>query len=170
MDYRKYYFLEEYLLGDVRKNFHRRGYLTADEFFCIVIWKANRAKTAIKKKLLIIGKDIGEAVRQVTSDVHQAATKEKKLELLLNKWNFMLPMATAILTILYPDDFTVYDVRVRDQLGVDDFSGSKHQVHQYFSSYLPKVKAVKVTGSLRDGDRYLWGKSFYEDLMKFITS
>lgn len=33
-------------------------------------------------------------------------------------------MASAILTVLYPNDFTVYDIRVCDEL--KDFHGLKH--------------------------------------------
>ena len=45
--YLKYYFLEDYLFNDVNKNFQRRGYLTPEEFFAIVIWKRNASKTKI---------------------------------------------------------------------------------------------------------------------------
>jgi len=48
--YIKYYHSES-LLDDIRNNFNR-GFLTPEEFFCIVIWKANRSKSKIKKKLL----------------------------------------------------------------------------------------------------------------------
>lgn len=34
---------------------------------------------------------------------------------------FRLPMASAIATVLYPNDFTVYDIRVCEMLG--DFHG-----------------------------------------------
>ena len=37
--------------------------------------------------------------------------------MLIEKWQLRLPMASAILTVLYPEDFTVYDVRVCNTLG-----------------------------------------------------
>jgi hypothetical protein len=52
MNYLKYYDLEGYLFNDVNAAFHARGYLTPEEFFGIVVWKANRAITRIKKRLL----------------------------------------------------------------------------------------------------------------------
>ncbi|MCX6723676.1 MAG: hypothetical protein NT155_00700 [Candidatus Staskawiczbacteria bacterium] len=161
-DYRKYYFLEGYL-EEVRNNF-KRGYLTPEEFFCIVIWKANRAKTKIKKRLLLKN-NLKDAVKELTRDIF----KEKgidKLTILLNKWGFMLPMATAILTVLYPEEFSVYDIRVREQLG----SENVYSANKYFSEFLPKVKqtAKDKNLSLRDADRYLWGKSFYESLEVFL--
>lgn len=170
MNYLKYYFLEDYLFKEVKNNFKKRGYLTPEEFFCIVIWKANRAKTKIKNKLLKVGGSIGEAIRRLTKEVFEASNYNKKLEILLNEWKFRLEMATAILTVLYPDRFTVYDVRVREQLGIKDFSGTKNQIAKYFSEYLPKVRSLseKENLNLRNADRHLWGKSFYEDLVNLV--
>ncbi len=167
MDYLKFYSLEEYLFGEVRNDFLKRGYLYPAEFFCIVIWKANRAKTAIKRKLLKFDRNLSSAVKKMTREIHFASTNEDKLRFMLERWGFSLPMATAVLTVLYPNDFSVYDVRVREQLGIKDFSGRKDQITKYFSEFLPKVR--KSTGkSLREKDKYLWGKSFYEDLQRFL--
>ncbi|MFA6189915.1 MAG: hypothetical protein WC711_00145 [Candidatus Staskawiczbacteria bacterium] len=162
MDYKKYYFLDNYL-EEVRSNFER-GYLTPEEFFCIVIWKANRAKTKIKKRLLE-GGDIKKAVKELTSDIYNADGLESKLQVLKDR-GFLLPMATAILTVLYPKDFTIYDVRVRNYFGLKEIYSAKN----YFSDFLPKVKdfAKQHNLSLRDADRYLWGKSFYKDLEDLV--
>lgn len=166
MDYSKYHNLEDYLFREVRNNFHQRGYLTAEEFFCIVIWKANRAKTKIKDKILKRG-TLTENTKKLSNEIFRAPNNKEKLRILLESWGIGLPMATAILTVLYPNDFTVYDVRVRSQFGIKDFSGRKNQIDRYFSEFLPKVK--KQPGrKLRDKDKYLWGKSFYRDLKKFL--
>jgi len=45
-------------------------------------------------------------------------------------------MASAILTVLYPDDFTVYDYRVIEQLGIKDIRDRKNQIKQYFIGWL----------------------------------
>ena len=69
-DYRNYSLgnLEGYLLGQVQANFHRVGFRSAPEFFCIVIWKANRAKSKIARKVLRESGCINleEAVRKLT--------------------------------------------------------------------------------------------------------
>ncbi len=52
MDFRQYYHLESYLLDTVQPRFRNQGYLLAFDFFCIVIWKANRAKSHVARKLL----------------------------------------------------------------------------------------------------------------------
>jgi len=167
MNYLKYYNLEDYLFGELRSNFKKRGYLTPDEFFCIIIWKANRAKTKIKSKITRRKGGLNKNTRLLTSQIFKTATDKEKLAILLEDWNFSLPMASAILTVLYPDDFTVYDIRVREQLSIKDFSGRKDQIEKYFSEFLPAVR--KCSGkSLRDKDRILWGKSFYEGLVNFL--
>jgi hypothetical protein len=54
-DYRKLYDLENYLFEEVSRHFSELGYLHAFDFFCIVIWKANRSKSKIAKRLLSRG-------------------------------------------------------------------------------------------------------------------
>lgn len=168
MNYLKYYHLENYLFEELKGNFQKRGYLTPEEFFCIVIWKANRAKGKIKVKLLRHRISLEQNVKKLTNEIFKASDNKEKLKILLDGWKFNLPMATAILMVLYPKDFTVYDIRVRKELGIEDFAGRKNQIERYFSEFLPMVKEKVKGESLRDKDRYLWGKSFYEDLIKFL--
>ncbi len=54
MDYLKYYDLERYLFEDVSKRFRKQGSMSAFDFFSIVVWKANRAKSQIARKLLTV--------------------------------------------------------------------------------------------------------------------
>ncbi|RJQ33047.1 hypothetical protein C4572_00120 [Candidatus Parcubacteria bacterium] len=166
MDFSKYYNLEQYLFTDVRNKFNSNGFLDAKDFFCIVIWKANRAKTNIKKKLIKVNGNLDKAVRFLTEEIFLAKNKEEKLDVLLKKWKFGLPMATAILTVLYPNEFSVYDYRVREQIGLPNISTGK----KYFLDFLPKVQESPHGQCLRDKDKYLWGKSFYEDLNKLVCS
>jgi hypothetical protein len=168
MNYLNYYNLEDYLFTEVTTSFRDRGYLTPEEFFSIVIWKANRAKSRIKRKLLAQGNDLASAVKNLTQELNNAASDRHRLSILLNTWHLALPMATAILTVLYPDRFTVYDIRARQQLGFNDFAGRKDQIDRYFDEFLPKVVAISQAKTLRDKDRYLWGKSAYEDLQAFL--
>jgi hypothetical protein len=66
-------------------------------------------------------------------------------------------MATAILTVLYPTEFSVYDVRVCEQL--NDFKGLaglqfSERLWQEFQRYLGAVHSAAPKGlSLRDKDR-----------------
>ena len=171
--------LEGYLLGEVRTNFVQRGYLSSVEFFCIVIWKANRAKSKIARKLL---KEAGcghleEAVRTLTLDISKAGTREQRMSVMIEKWKFGLPMASAVLTILYPEEFTIYDVRVAqaiDEANKTAFVrlGQRTAFKSLWSGYSDYVECVNqlapVTLCLRDKDRWLWGQSFLLQLQKDI--
>jgi len=101
--YLKYYFLEDYLFGEVNKNFKKRGYLTPEEFLAIVIWKSNRAKTNVLKG---VNKN-GKTINKITSDIAHAKTPQQKLETLTSIPGIGIPMASAILTVCYPNDFTI---------------------------------------------------------------
>ncbi len=180
-DYRNYYLgnLEGYLLGQVQANFQRLGFLSAPEFFCIVIWKANRAKSKIARKVLRESGCINleEAVRKLTEGIAQAGTAEAKMRVLVAKWGFALPMASAILTILYPEEFTVYDVRVASVIDEENDTNFVHlgnrtafaRLWSGYSEYRDRVRqSAPLTYSLRDKDRHLWGKSFFVQLEEDI--
>jgi len=87
---------------------------------------------------------------------------------------FRLPMASAILTVLYPEDFTVYDVRVCEALA--DFKDAQNSTRYevLWSRYSKFIEAVRAAvpgqSALRDKDRYLWGKSFAEQLESDVAS
>ena len=171
MDFRQYYYLENYLFDVVQPRFVEQGYLSAFDFFCIVIWKANRSKSKIAKRLLSRGhKDLDMAVRELTTGIAQQIDSKSRLcYLWLNQeWGFRLPMASAILTVLYPNEFTVYDIRVRSVLN-DHFDLESitnfDNLWAGYQRYKAKVEEAAPTSlSLRDKDRYLWGKSFHDQL------
>ena len=172
MDYIEYVNLGSYLFNTVRTRFATQGYLDAFDFFSIVIWKANRAKSKIAKKMINHGGVPLEAiVRIITEGISQAATPEEKLRIL---WDgeFRVSMASAILTVLYPEEFTVYDYRVCDVLGIpkilDTFKNFKI-VWAGYQDYKAKVIANTPSGlSLREKDLYLWGKSRADQLIDDI--
>ncbi len=114
--YIKYYDLENYILKEVRDNLNINGHLTAFDFFCIVIWKANRAKTKIAQRLLKYNPDINQSVKDLTAKIFSATDDRQKLKVLIDDYQFRLPMSSAILSLRYPDNFTVYDVRVCNTL------------------------------------------------------
>jgi hypothetical protein len=173
-DYGQFYDLESYLLKVVKERFRELGSLSTFDFFCIVIWKANRAKSTIARGLLKRGyENLDAAVEALTSGLAKQGSAEEKLRYLFETWSFRLPMASAILTVLYPEEFTVYDERVCDML--DDFRDLKNKTSfnrlwPMYQSFLRAVeKAAPVGLTLREKDRYLWGKSFSERLHKDIA-
>jgi len=161
--YLKYYFLEDYLFNEVSKNFQSRGYLTPEEFFAIVIWKSNRAKTNVRRGI----EKNRKTIRAITAEVFRAKTPEQKLTILISP-GIRIPMASAILTVCYPEDFTVADYRACSALknfGEEIGGNPTTKISTYFE-YLEKCKklAREYNFSLRDFDRILWAKNFYEGI------
>jgi hypothetical protein len=85
-------------------------------------------------------------------------------------------MASAILAVLCPGEFTVYDMRVCTMLEKEKsewaFGNLKslrgfEKLCQGYQEYKKAVEAFPYEtpcSTLREKDRYLWGKSFYEQL------
>ncbi len=80
----------------------------------------------------------------------------------------LLPMASAVLTVLYPEEFTIYDVRVCKSIGDFQRLGAQSFSDELWHQYLSFKEAVSQRSpkglSLRDKDRYLWGKSFHDQI------
>ena len=160
--YLKYYYLEEYLFGEVHENFQKCGYLTSEEFFAIVIWKSNRSKTKVRNGI----RKARKSIREITSRIFKSKSKEDKINALLSIQGVGIPIASAILTVCYPKEFTVVDYRAQaslkkfgERLGGDPVSK--------IEDYLDYVKictnlAINNNCSLRDFDRILFGKDFFD--------
>ncbi len=85
-DYRAYFDLETYLFGTVTQRFRDWGYLAARDFFCIVIWKANRAKSKVARTLLKRGKaDLETAVYRLTTGLAALPAGEARLRDLIRQ-------------------------------------------------------------------------------------
>ncbi len=160
--YLKYYFLEEYLFNDVSKNFQKHEYLTPEEFFAIIIWKSNRAKTNVRRGI----EKSKKTIRKITAGIFQAKTSEQKLNTLTSIPSIGIPMASAILAVCYPDDFTVADYRAYAAFKDfrEEIAGNPTVSISAYLEYLKKCKelAAKHNLSLRNFDRILWAKDFYE--------
>ena len=176
IDFRIYYDLEAYLFDTVSRRFAAERTLSAFNFFCIVIWKANRAKSRIARRLLAHKSydDVNAAVRALLGAIAVASSPKDKLRVLVEDWGFLLPMASAILTVLYADDFTVYDIRVCDLLGDFHWVANRSRFDDQWEGYSDYVASVKQAApaslSLRDKDRWLWGRSFAEELQSDIST
>ena len=165
----KLYDLECYLFGEVSSRFKERQTLTPYDFFAIIVWKSNRAKTKIKQGLA----DCGKTVEGLMWEVSQAETPECKVEILDEIPGIGLPMASAILTVCYPDTFTVLDERAWEVLQRDLAEDLPNHYPQNISEYLQycdvcRHRADQQKLSLRDFDRFLWAKSWEDDLYKLI--
>ena len=173
VDFRQYHELESYLLDTVRSRFSKEGELSAFDFFCIVVWKANRAKSKVAKSLLEHGSDLDAVVRELTRGLAKQPGAKDRLRYLIEDWQFHLPMASTVLAILYPDEFTIYDVRVCDTLGRFHNLVNRTKFENLWVGYEAFKRTVEESApeslSLRDKDRYLWGKSFHAQLVNDIA-
>jgi hypothetical protein len=167
MNYLKYYDLEKYLFGDVSVRFRKDGVIDHVDFYMILIWKANRAKNRARDRLAREAGSFSNAIREIGTALRETKGAKERLGVLMNKrWDFRLATATAILTVLYPEEFTIYDERVVGQLGKFRKLGHKSFSDRLWEGYSEFKRVVEKSTpaelSLRDKDRYLWGKSFYE--------
>jgi hypothetical protein len=176
LNYLQIYDLEAYLLNTVHDRFHTQGYLTAFDFFCIIIWKANRSKSKIANRLLERANtnSLETAVRKLTHGLFLQSTAKDRQKYLFMDWHLWLPMASAILTILFPEEFTVYDKRVCDTLGDFQYLYNLWDFKKLWTGYLNFREAVIRSTpdelSLRDRDRYLWAKSFVQQLEADVSN
>ena len=175
VDYLKYFDREQYLFEDVHSRFLSDHCLGAFDFFSIVIWKANRAKSKIARRLLKKerkGKcDLEVRCRALTKSLYNASDRKERLRLLIKEWGFALPMASAILAVCWPEEFTVYDYRVRDQ--IKDFpklnTTNFEKLWEHYEEYKMRTSMLAPANlSLRDKDRYLYAKSNAIQLEKDI--
>ena len=162
------YNLEDYLFDMVSARFQADGTLNAYDFFAIVIWKSNRTKTKIRDGLAATGKSVGELMREV----YLAPTPEAKVEVLLSVWGIGISIASAVLTVCYPEEFTVLDWRAWDVLCEWDVEGLPEHWPNKAEDYLQYCDACRrlaeqVDFSLRDLDRALWGRSWEKGARAF---
>lgn len=170
IDYLKFYDDEGYLMGEVANHFHETGALAPVDFYMLLIWKANRAKSyhreRLKKKAL---GSFERAVSQIASSLWSCRDRKERVRILIEDWEFSLPTATAILAILYPAEFTVYDYRVcaevnhqyRPYLSFSDFLWADYEEFQ------KKVEGEAPSGlCLRDKDRFLTARSFRKGIVR----
>src|SRR5688500_9429290 len=79
----KYYDLESYLFDQVSQRFAKGDEVDAFDFFCIVIWKANRSKSRIANRLLEKGfTDLEIAVRELIGGIREAESRKDRMKLL----------------------------------------------------------------------------------------
>jgi hypothetical protein len=173
-DWLALYDLERYVLSQVHDRFHTDGTISAFDFFCIVAWKSNRSRSKIAARLLRHAKSLESAVQALAADLWSATSPKERFDLLIQRWGFRLPTASAVLSVLYPDVFTVYDWRVCEQLGehrtLADWSNPE-RLWEGYQAYITAVRSAAPDGlSLRDKDRYLWARSFGKDLERGVAS
>jgi hypothetical protein len=170
--YQAYHYLEGYLFGTVTPRFASEGSLGAFDLFCIVRWKAEHTEGKVARQFIDRSgvADLEGAARRLTTGVAQEPKARERMRYVVSK-GFRLPLASAILTVLYPEEFMVYDPRLCGQLpeGADFHNLANvrnfERLWDGYQAYLEAVReATPAHLSLRHREGYLWGKAFYEQL------
>lgn len=161
--------LEPYLFGEVGPHFRATGIIAPEDFWLILIWKANRAKNHERRRFEKRGNcGFGEAVDRIAAALTEAKGLNERLGVLMKTWGMKLPTASAILTVLYPESFTVYDIRVCKQLGRFEEIAKRNFSETLWDDYRRFVAAVELAAplnlTLREKDHYLWGLSLRDEV------
>jgi hypothetical protein len=82
-----------------------RGYLTRGELAAVCRWKSARAIQHIRA-------NNHHRVRAATAAAMTTSSERRRLEALLQLEGVSVPMASAVLTLLYPSRYGVIDIRV----------------------------------------------------------
>jgi len=170
-----YYSPETYLFATIAEGFSKTGQISPEALYLIIDWKAPRARTKHLSRLArIAGGTFTLATQRIAADLYSAVGSEQRLGVLMTKWGFRLPTASALLSVLYPDMFTVYDVRVCRMLGDFDKLGDKNwsaETWREYQRFKVEVQAAAPCGfTLRNCDRWLWGKDKQKTLIAELTS
>lgn len=163
------YHLETYLFHRVSARFANEQTLTPFDFFAIIVWKSNRNKTRVKKGLKTAKKTVENLMREVA----QASSPLQKMKLLTDIEGIGISVASAILAVCYPLQFTVLDYRAWDTLSNWDLDELAATIPATPVSYLEYCEvcrrlAARNGVSLRELDRALWAKSWSKDLADLI--
>jgi hypothetical protein len=162
-NFEKFSRLGVYLLDEVGPRFRKTGKIEPVDLFLIFSWKANRAKTKMRDKLKKLAKgNFSKATASIAAALSSAKDDRERLAILMRNWTFRLPMASAVLTVLYPDDFTIYDILVCKELKLKyrperPFSEKCWTEYQRYKELVCKKAPAHL--SLRDKDRFLRGRS-----------
>lgn len=173
--YKQYYSLEEYLFSEVSANFVNNKCLNEAEFFSIIIWKSNRSKTKVLKGVL----ESKKSIKEITSELFKTKDDKERLGLLTGKngiGGIGIPIASAILTVCFPNNFTVADYRavhaIKEILKDRDIKiNPEYWTPERYFEYRDlcfEIKEKYNIRTLRETDKILWGYSFYRDLQSLI--
>lgn len=175
IDYLRFYSLEAYLFEDISPRFAETGRLEPMDLLAIGEWKAARARSYLVDRLVSVGEgSIDRGVQAVAAAASLENQPENRFKMFFGEFGFRLPMASAILTVLDPANFTVYDQRVCNQLGRFHELANWVNVENTWAGYQEYRTAVREAApsglALRDCDRWLWAKDLAEGLDDVIQA
>jgi hypothetical protein len=165
VNYIEFYNEETLLFEKIGPEFQRGKDPSVIDFETLLAWKSDRPGDAHWMRLSNICTTIEDAVAGLCADIRSAENHEARLNVLMRKWGFLLPTAATILTVFYPEFFTMYDERTRRQTSTENWSQRRFtpKLWKHYCEFKDKIIALASPGlTLRDADRYVMGKDTYE--------
>jgi thermostable 8-oxoguanine DNA glycosylase len=164
------YDLEQRVFPAIAKRIEAGEELDNRDVLQILKWKLGRVTNANAKTVS------AENLNQINEAIKVAKKPEcgaEALEALDRIPGIGLATATAILTICYPEKFTILDWRALEMLqeatrvSADDWTAST-----YMKEYLPRVREQQALWActLRDADRALWGLSVRKRITEVLDA
>lgn len=132
-----------------------KGYCNQAEFMDICMWKSARPKRHYLK-------NSKEEIAEITKEAFSTEFEKRKIELLTKLKGVSIPTASAILTLIDPENYGVIDIRVWQILHLygsvkDNPSGIGFDFENWYS-YLMKLRyyAKKFNVTARDVERTIF--------------
>lgn len=142
--------------------------LTARHVLLILRWKLGRIKEAHARTV-----SPGNLAK-INSALVLAGQLERApeaLEALMTIEEIGLAVATVLLTVRYPDSYTIIDWRVLEALRLQPATTDRWTAADYVSEFLPAVQNFRKRHShlsLRQADQALWGISLNTRIERLI--
>lgn len=149
----KKYDTENYLFDVVGKNIRKKGYLTFDEFYAIAMWKSPR-----QKQKYLLNKRL---VTPKTKAAFNLKDEKSRMLKLCELEGVAIPTASAILSVVFPEDYAIMDIRCLNALRDMGYDISTYPRINTWLLYIEIMKSIagkydKITP--RDIDKALFAK------------
>jgi hypothetical protein len=150
--------------------------LSKRDVLLILKWKLGRVKGSNYKT---ISDDNMVKINQAIRKAGDSGQEIDALGALKEIPGIGLAVATAILTVCYPENFSIIDERVLEVLDLvpstaknkSKYTTEDWTAEEYFDKFLLKVRerSMEWGSTLRDTDRALWGLSVNQDVEETIA-
>jgi hypothetical protein len=155
--------LEEYIFETIGSAIRREGSFTLPDFLTVGYWKTPRQLGNYRKN----ARDNGKVQRVTLKALSDDLPNSDRPGVLSELTGVRVPVASALLTVWHPDEFTIIDIWSLKTLSLcgESIDGIRFEEHgqpwweDHYEMYLRACLAIadRVTPlSLRDIDRALW--------------
>lgn len=141
---------EEYLFNFIGPKIKKRGFINFQEFFKICMWKSVRQKNNYRKN--------EQTIKKITKNAFKESDERKKMEKLCELKGVGIPMASAMLTVVFPDKYAVIDIRCIEMLNKLNQNIKKHISLNVWLEYLKIIRSLAADNNLtpREIDKILF--------------